>query len=688
MTQNTSYNRANDRWICGNAGNGCPCVKGPDNKGNCGAQTQCTPVKRQDRWHCTRSINHGGSCQTGPSPDGHCCHIEPGCSPIPGYKQKKWIYLQVTALLVLIFLLLGLSPMHFEDFADPGPLAQPHAGITQCRNCHSSTASVEPFAVLKNAFKPINIAEHNQQCISCHAMGKHSINPHQLSPDNLAQSSLPIPQAHQQGIACASCHKEHQDQLLPNKQAQTDYCQACHEKPLYRFPDNHPEFIDYPIKQIKHIRFDHKDHIDRHFADEPEFAPAQCSSCHSIDKNGTPTVAGFADSCQSCHQKDVFSENLATGPKGFAVLSIPGLDIETLQANNIHIGQWPQWSEEPVNPVWSYLLPDTPEILSNQELLDLTGASPQQLKHIQTLALNLKQYLYKLSQDGSSETAQNWTLQLSQAELKNAINTWFPALESEIPLIDSGTPPPTVAISPQEEAQQTTTSKKNSDEEPFDFDDGDILDDDNEEESLDELFGDNDSLADDNEEDSLDDLFGDKSDAKNNKEANPLPQKAQPNPEQWMKQGGWYLQEFALYYRSTGHSDINLKQWLGKAPELFNEDSSGRCLKCHSIDDQLSSWKAQQRNSAAARLTSFDHAQHLNMVNIDNCQNCHTIPEHSNDLGFEPIKKQQCLDCHNEQTNLNQCSACHNYHLPWDSIDFSNKSRFEASTTTDGERLP
>lgn len=668
MEQPRTYNRVNDRWVCGNKVNCCPCRKGPDKKGNCGAGPQCSPVKFEDRWQCTRSTVAGGKCAQGPAPDGSCCQSEQTCAPIPGYPQKRRHYLQLTALFILTLLLLGLSPQVLEEFANPGPLTQPHAGIAQCQSCHTSKPSLELMGIVTNAFKPMDIATHNQQCSSCHAMGENSVNPHQLTQQKVNETKLAIPMAHQQGLACASCHKEHQQQLIPDKQTQTSYCLACHEKPIYRFPDNHPEFIDYPIKIVKRIKFNHQNHIDRLFAKKPEFAPDNCASCHSIDRSGIPTVASFESSCKNCHQQDVLSENLASGPKGFAVISLPGIDIETLQANNIDIGQWPQFSEEPVHPVWQHILPG---MTTSEDFLDLTDASPELLKHTQSVALNIKKYLYQVSlygsSQGSSEGSQDWTLQLSQGELLNALYNWFPDIDKEIPLINAGTPPPTRNVIWDEQSEDTTSEQDNS-EESFNFDDESILGEDDE-----------DSLEDDS---NFDDLFGDTDDSEITEPSSSAKDTVEISSEQWMKQGGWYLQDFALYYRSTGHADSNLKLWISNAPELFDEDSSGRCLKCHSIDSNSpANWQTQQRNTIAAKLTAFDHRQHMNMVDTDSCQNCHSIAEHSEQkLDFDPIKKQQCLSCHNEETQLNQCSACHNYHLPWAAIDFTPKSSFDQKT--------
>ena len=56
------YDRPQDEWVCGRAEEGCPCVFGPDAKGQCRATSQCLPAKKGDRWFCTRAISLGAAC--------------------------------------------------------------------------------------------------------------------------------------------------------------------------------------------------------------------------------------------------------------------------------------------------------------------------------------------------------------------------------------------------------------------------------------------------------------------------------------------------------------------------------------------------------------------------------------------------------------------------------------------------
>jgi CysA C-terminal regulatory domain len=71
--------------------------------------------------------------------------------------------------------------------------------------------------------------------------------------------------------------------------------------------------------------------------------------------------------------------------------------------------------------------------------------------------------------------------------------------------------------------------------------------------------------------------------------------------EGWADYGGWYRQDYAIFYRPAGHKDKFVQSWLLltglQAPKgdrnpavavfdlLTDKDAPGACTKCHSIDD-------------------------------------------------------------------------------------------------------
>ena len=85
------YNRPNLNWICTNT-EGCGCPGGPKSNGRCPGKLQCTPVRYESSWRCSRSQVHGGTCETGPDPSGNCCTHNIGCVPKRNLRSKRKIF--------------------------------------------------------------------------------------------------------------------------------------------------------------------------------------------------------------------------------------------------------------------------------------------------------------------------------------------------------------------------------------------------------------------------------------------------------------------------------------------------------------------------------------------------------------------------------------------------------------------
>ena len=67
----SQYERPTLNWVCGWASEGKACHFGPDEKGRCFATFECTPIRKGDRWFCTRPEGFGGICSEDPLPDGY-----------------------------------------------------------------------------------------------------------------------------------------------------------------------------------------------------------------------------------------------------------------------------------------------------------------------------------------------------------------------------------------------------------------------------------------------------------------------------------------------------------------------------------------------------------------------------------------------------------------------------------------
>ena len=104
------------------------------------------------------------------------------------------------------------------------------------------------------------------------------------------------------------------------------------------------------------------------------------------------------------------------------------------------------------------------------------------------------------------------------------------------------------------------------------------------------------------------------------------------DPESWAEYGGWYRQDYAIYYRPTGHKDKFIYSWLfltgPQAPKgdtspaaavfdfLTSKDAQGSCTKCHSVDDiqgkgRVVNFSPPSVESKQGRFTNFIHEPHF-----------------------------------------------------------------------------
>ena len=178
------------------------------------------------------------------------------------------------------------------------------------------------------------------------------------------------------------------------------------------------------------------------------------------------------------------------------------------------------------------------------------------------------------------------------------------------------------------------------------------------------------------------------------------------DPESWAEYGGWYRQDYAIYYRPTGHKDKFIYSWLTltglQAPKgdaspaaavfdfLTGKDAQGSCTKCHSVDDvpgkgRIVNFSPLSVESKQGSFTNFIHEPHFQAVGIGQrigilenrgCLTCHELEKgppylKSYEQGspqnfvsnFGEVKKDLCQTCHNDSTARQDCLLCHKYHV-------------------------
>jgi hypothetical protein len=169
------------------------------------------------------------------------------------------------------------------------------------------------------------------------------------------------------------------------------------------------------------------------------------------------------------------------------------------------------------------------------------------------------------------------------------------------------------------------------------------------------------------------------------------------DPESWAEYGGWYRQDYAIFYRPTGHKDKFIYAWLSltgpQAPKghqtppaaVFNyltgKDAPGSCTKCHSVDDvegrgRLVNFSPPRLQTKQGRFTNFIHEPHFGILDSRGCLTCHDLQKGGPYLksyeqgnpknfvsSFGAVKKELCQTCHTAVAARQDCLLCHKYHV-------------------------
>lgn len=690
------YARPNQPWQCGWAAEGHACPLGPAKWGLCRAAHECSPYKQGHTWFCARTAAHGGKCEEGPLPDGTCCKQIQKCQPTRSVLSRRGVlsFTVFAAAIALALIMLG-SPAR-QHFVSPGELTSQHSqAVDRCEACHAS-ATGGAGDWLRAPFGHDGDRPQSDLCLGCHnELGSNAMQPHgqavailteltelrreqPTEPSNgidgevlAAKSLLAIPAGSHTGLACATCHREHRGKTADLTALSNEQCQVCHVESFRGFSDGHPAFSAYPYERRTRLYFDHLSHYGEHFAAAETTADRKCGDCHQPDSAGRyMLVKKFESTCAECHSQQIHDDTTL----GIAAISLPALDIDTLQTNGHKIGQWPRdyplhvEAAGKVVPLQRLLLQSyegyeaVESALSGVDLSDLRDADSAQLRSVESLAWQLKESLYDIVQKGHPEIQRRLTLvldgQVPEVQIKALANSyplamtiemqesWLPSLIAEVDARRSGAQPPVI-----------------DDTEPADF-----------------------TTA----------LQVERSRSA-------------------MIASGWFLHgsSLSLRYRPSGHADPLLKTLLDvssrgiveeseSAPkrsalhDLFEQISSpfapGRCTKCHSVDRNPGApanvnWHPYEPPMNQHKFTRFSHAPHVTMLHDSACSECHLLNEaqppassllrtefidsrwrpatdpHAFESNFVPMSNERCAECHSNDSGRDRCLTCHSYHV-------------------------
>ncbi len=628
-----------------------------------------------------------------------------------GLRAKLWLFAIAGAAVTVAVVTPFLAPNTGGKYVMPGPLTHAHASLAQdCAHCHMTTAS-SIKTPLHGLIVSEGSLEESGKCVACHTFGDHVLSPHSDDPALIAamterareeaiargvSASDLEPFAGYDRIACAVCHHEHQGAdasliTMTNRQ-----CQTCHSAAFESFADGHPEFRNYPYAQPLNIAFNHASHLTRHFVGaRRDHAPSSCESCHVPSVTGAEIgTLGFESMCASCHSAQIAGDGRA-GAKGIDVLSLPAVDVMTLRERGFDIGEWPadsRFLETELTPFLELaLLGDrrgSTSVAEIQEmnLLDLQGATDEQLEVVTDYLWSIKAFLFELTTDGHRAMRSRVEASLGRAltreesigllsqmpvdVVRTAQRQWLPRLIEEMSEERERRGP---AAKSRAEAEAQQSASRPADDSGDELLDDDLLDDD-----LDLL------AMDDDEDTDVD-------------RRSTAPSVYQASPEDWVASGGWHRRDetYTLAYRPTGHADEFLKCWLdvsaarAEGPgrvaashifqSLADRDAPGMCTKCHTIDgdatDKRLNWISSIAPRATSAYTKFDHRPHVLMAGEQQCNSCHqlggaalipidrsvSVPLPSKSA-FAPIQRSSCVECHTPQAAGNSCTQCHSYH--------------------------
>jgi hypothetical protein len=403
----------------------------------------------------------------------------PAKMPMPKREIVSWWLAAFTAGVLMLTIGYAADTKLFM----PGPLTSSHSTLEQCSDCHSNVSKGQ-FGWLHTVFATADPRKDSSSCLTCHKMAEDvAHNPHGLEMSKLdayvrdikAQASattlpvkarvrkavLPVDSTFKDGVFCATCHKEHLGGDVKLKDMADAQCHTCHQVQFESFNADHPDFDKYPFRRRTRVNFDHSGHFKKHF---PEWkakkenagtTPETCSGCHTVSaQEGHMNVKPFADSCAACHLGQIVGAERATGPKGVAMLMLPGVDVATFREKKIDIGKWPDESEAELSSLMKLLIGRTAEgrkilaATNELDLLDLTQATPEQITQVGNLVWEVKQLFHALTNSGTADILKqldsdgqtpidkqlltNLTASMPRDVLIGALRDWLPNLAEEI----------------------------------------------------------------------------------------------------------------------------------------------------------------------------------------------------------------------------------------------------------------
>ncbi len=742
--------------------------------------------------------------------------VRPPGTPAPPTPLRDRLAMQLGIATVVCLTLFFFFAKNTQ-FLMPGPLSSAHGAIEDCGTCHTGSGSGQ----LGWAYGLVAGDRHadSTACLTCHKMPDTALNAHGARADVLKQSTerlmkiaaktpaplsaraqnaaFPTDGMAERGVNCATCHQEHKGANFDLSKLSNEQCRSCHVVKFDSFDGDHPKFENYPFKRRTGVIYDHASHFGKHFPEVAKKDPAKripetCSTCHnSRDDKRVMAVAPFEQTCASCHLDQITGKERASGPKGIAFLSLPGLDLKTLEKKRAAIGEWPDASEAELTPFMKIMIGRNDrgrallKSVDRLNLQDLSRANDAQIKAVTNLVWEIKRIYYALITGKASDVlgdlgvgggarpsaslVADLTASMPRDVVIGAQQQWLPDLGREMAsrkdvkdtreVVQSGGWITTVAETRSVDDDEAPAAAETARSARSDRQTGEsaasaakpaVAEPEVAKAEPASAKPDNSKAADarppPKAADQTDDLLSPTPEelramATPVKEASPpspplgnrnasaeapvtasasppaqtpagsdaapaRPQ-ARPapvisiessvDPENWAEYGGWYRQDYAIFYRPAGHKDKFIYSWLfltgpqapkgSKSPAgtifdaLTHKDAQGSCTKCHSVDDiprkgRVVNFSPASLENKKGRFTQFIHEPHFGILEKRGCASCHELAkdrpylksyEQGNPKSFASnfgaVNKDLCQTCHTSNMARQDCLTCHKYHV-------------------------
>ena len=391
------------------------------------------------------------------------------------------------------------------SFLTPGALSSSHGAIETCNSCHAQSGTGKLSWV--NGLAAREPHGDSKACLTCHKMPEAGFNAHGVRADVLKQSTerltkiadtslaplsvlaqnvvFPVHEVGANGLACATCHQEHQGSSFKLAKMSNEQCASCHVVKFDSFDGGHPKFENYPFRSRTRIIYDHAGHFGKHYPEmvkkgSADRVPATCSTCHTgRDDKRVLGVAPFEKTCSACHLDQIKGKERVSGPKGIAFLSVPGLDLQSLNKKKSAIGEWPVASDAKLTPFMKVMLSRKPKgraavtAVEGLDLQDLSTANDAQIKAVTVLTWEIKALFHALisrkasdvlgdlsvgGQPLSANLVSDLTASLPRDVVMAAQQQWLPNLAAEI-ANGPGAKDRPVAVAPSAVADPVVTAQ-------------------------------------------------------------------------------------------------------------------------------------------------------------------------------------------------------------------------------------